>query len=1012
MNDTTNNSNELINYLQTTYEGAKVEQLPNGGYYVSNWKGNGNLSGSELYLPPNFDTTTNLSVVAHLPGSGGSRNDARFVRESFMSENAPEYAIAISSHYSDNAEILDCVSNICHDNNVNIENVSLTSFSASGGQSFVTLENFLDKNPNTNATLFVADGYSCGSSSMEAYSSYINNLDSLVESQTPVYLIMPAGNVNRLNKFTQQLIEAGVNVNIITTDRGDHVTVNHDFIQSYMAEYSIGLVEDLQGANLEKCNYTIRIYDPENPEADKNGYVYYNDFEMLRHGNASFGYNLEKLESNPFDEGTVASDMYQIVNSINSIRSCISSNTVQVPTYNSTSTIPGSFAEAETSLIGISSDLNSTIYKETQVISSIAQVFYDMDRERTNAASQLSNGSEISFDESAYTDVLNQLINVDVSGEMHFGQFLFSPSSHVEGNSGKICLSDINSMLSGSSLSGPLHENLENERVSARNTKQEIDGLNTMITSGTNFQGDIWKAVSARLDEYSELMDLRIESADALEEAMVKALTLIKDYMGDYEELDDSKLPELRDRVEQIKQAIMDAQNIIDATHTVTKTYQDDRGGTNYYYVTEYVYSAGARRAAREYIVQATSLLREVEKEIVKLEGLPIILAQAEQIVNDALSQVYNKYGVKVSNVVCGKEVSYIPPANTTYTAPDMPKYNPWIYVKKTPEGKLKPEDFYRNQDLRNEYGANYDDYLNGVTRENNPMYNTSMEDKGIEPGQSLNDKILGKDEDVPEETTPEDENNSNEDTEVPDTEKPIESPQQEKPTSPQNPTQPNPQNPSTPSQPEKPSEPSSPSAPTQPEKPSEPSSPSAPTQPEKPSEPSSPSTPTQPEKPSEPSSPSSPTQPEKPSEPSSPSTPSKPNTPSRPSTTTQPSNPSTPTIPIIPDDNSAGYPDTPIIPDEVYPEDGDLAIGDNIGNNNINQDIPPIIEIPENNVGNDIVDITPPSHNEIPNSNDRSGDLLKTVGIISGVGAAVGAAALGAHTISKAKKNDMYEDE
>ena len=31
---------------------------------------------------------------------------------------------------------------------------------------------------------------------------------------------------------------------------------------------------------------------------------YYNDFEMLRHGNATFGYNLEKLESNPFDEGT------------------------------------------------------------------------------------------------------------------------------------------------------------------------------------------------------------------------------------------------------------------------------------------------------------------------------------------------------------------------------------------------------------------------------------------------------------------------------------------------------------------------------------------------------------------------------------------------------------------------------------------------------------------------------------------------------------------------------------
>ena len=254
-----NENDNVINYLQSTIgldKDAKIEQLPNGGYYISNWKGNGTYRGSELYLPPNFDSN-NVSVVAHLPGSGGSRYDAAFVRNSFMGDEAPDYIIAISSHYSDNAQILDCVSTICSDNNVNIDNVSLTSFSASGGQGFVTLENFLDNNPNTNATMFVADGYTCGSSSMDPNSAYLENLDSLVESQTTVYLIMPSNNTKRLSKFAQKLIDEGVNVKFLTTNRTQHTDINHDLIQSYMAEYSIGLVDELTGDNLEKCNYTI-----------------------------------------------------------------------------------------------------------------------------------------------------------------------------------------------------------------------------------------------------------------------------------------------------------------------------------------------------------------------------------------------------------------------------------------------------------------------------------------------------------------------------------------------------------------------------------------------------------------------------------------------------------------------------------------------------------------------------------------------------------------------------------
>ena len=407
--------------------------------------------------------------------------------------------------------------------------------------------------------------------------------------------------------------------------------------------------------------------------------------------------------------------------------------------------------------------------------------------------------------------------------------------------------------------------------------------------------------------------------------------------MGEYEELDDSKLPELREQIEQIKQSIIESQNIIDATHTVTRSYEDNQGKTIHYSVTEYVYSASARRAAKEYINQATITLREIEKEIVKLEGLPIILAQAEQIVNDALSEIYNNYGVKASNAVCGKEVTYVPPANTNYSAPALPTHNAWNYKKDIPEGKLDLGQFYMRPELVTKYGS-YDDYLNGVEKENNPIYNKDMEDNGIEPGEDPNATPEDTEPEVPEDTTPE------EDTEQPDTDTPVEE--------------------------------------------------------DKPDEPSEP---TEPDKPSEPSQPENPSQPSEPDKPSQPTTPSKPDTPNG---TTKPN---TPTIPIIPDDEGdTGVSDIPIIPDESLPSDGDNVIGDNN-----NQDIPPIIEIPDNNNQNDIIDITPPGNDEMPNTNDdKSSDLIKTIGIVSGVGAAVGAAALGAHTISKAKKNDMYEDD
>ena len=667
-------------------------------------------------------------------------------------------------------------------------------------------------------------------------------------------------------------------------------------------------------------------------------------------------------ESNPFDSGTVASDMYLTVNSINNIRGSMGVSDIQSPVYNSTSTIPGDLLNAQSSLLGISSDLSTSLNNETKVISSIAQLFFDMDRERTNAANALSDGSELLFDESGYIDAMNQLISTDLSFQVSFDNFMFNPFSHTEGNSGKICLSDLNSMLSGSSLAGPLHENFENERNTARNTKNEIDNLASLISNGTNFKGDIWKKVGERLTNYSDLMNLRIESADKLESAIAKAIKLIVDYMGDYEELDDSKLPELKESAEKAKKNILDAQNIVNATHTVTKTYEDEDGYTKYYYVTEYVYSASARSEARAYISTTTALLKEINEEINKLENLPIVLAEAEQIINDALTEIYGNYGAKVSNVVTGNTVSYIPPENTNYVAPAYSRvevFNPKPIV----EGKVDEGSYYMSSELQGQYGS-YEDYLNGVLRVNNPMYNSEMEDNGIEPGQSLDDKIFDReDDDIQEDTTS--------------------TPDIDEDNGTTNNVSPNPVNPSP--SPSEPVVPETPSEPVVPETPSEPVVPDTPSEPVVPDTPSDPIQPDTPSEPIQPDTPSEPVKPDTPSDPVKPDTPSKPTQPESPNVSIQPD---TPSNPVIPDDNEV--PPVVDIPEDLEPI------------------VPPIVDIPEETP---VVDITPPIKDDTSSDSGEGMNLGKVMGISLGVGAAVGAAALGAHTVKKAKENYDYED-
>ena len=141
------NNNDVYEFLTQQFEGtnAKITKLDNGGYHITNW-GAGNGSYNEMYVPPNFDSN-NVSMISYLPGSGGFVNDAQPLRNKIMSDTPPNCIITLAQGCDDKGNTMEAAASICADNGLNISNLTVQTFSASGGVGFQKLENYLNNHP-------------------------------------------------------------------------------------------------------------------------------------------------------------------------------------------------------------------------------------------------------------------------------------------------------------------------------------------------------------------------------------------------------------------------------------------------------------------------------------------------------------------------------------------------------------------------------------------------------------------------------------------------------------------------------------------------------------------------------------------------------------------------------------------------------------------------------------------------------------------------------------------------
>ena len=158
------------------------------------------------------------------------------------------------------------------------------------------------------------------------------------------------------------------------------------------------------------------------------------------------------------------------------------------------------------------------------------------------------------------------------------------------------------------------------------------------------------------------MFNKRILANAKLETAMENALTLLKNYMGDeYSFLDDSKIPDIKESIQNIKAHISSLQGKIHAKRMVTYFIHGPKGNViGSYQRLENVFSAWE---IQEFQRQVSLLLHDLdrcERKLEKLEGLCIVQSQAEQIIKDAVEEIYSTYGEAVENTIVGNNIEYI----------------------------------------------------------------------------------------------------------------------------------------------------------------------------------------------------------------------------------------------------------------------------------------------------------------------------------------------------------------
>jgi len=411
---------DIEQYLRDNYR--TVQELDNGGFYCEDANHNG------LYIPADYNG--NMGMLAYLPGSGGYPDGAA-LREQILGDNPPDYIISIShTAYHETAEnlLLDTYRSLSDNLNVNITDVVQMSFSASGGNGFISLNNLLEEYPDLRTSMVINN-----TSNDADQIAHPEKYQAIIENGTSIFYVDPPNNGYRDDRVKTGL-NGGYNMYILETVYGRsvdwdkfHVSCNRDIILNGFVDYLLGYSDEYGNeSDWLHCPvvYNLVSYDENGNKIGVNlddvittnvtGVRIPNLRRLLNPGkflitdhlvkNDDMGVlgSLTELKLNGRG-GEITSKYSYVESAMNSIRSQVSSSGYLggfgEQSFRSSEGIPGCIGKYLNAYFSMVNQLLTDLSLQTEAVMSYAQAMIDMDKHLAEGAEELGSIVEVPFEE-------------------------------------------------------------------------------------------------------------------------------------------------------------------------------------------------------------------------------------------------------------------------------------------------------------------------------------------------------------------------------------------------------------------------------------------------------------------------------------------------------------------------------------------------------------------------------------------------------------------------------------
>ena len=238
---------DVENYLNQNCK--DYELLSNGVYHATYYNGN------EIYIPKDYNGT--MDVLAYYPGKGGSAESVDSLRDAMGNDAYSNTILAISKEAFDKGDLLGSVDEFTDTMNINVNNATVVTYSASGATGFKSLNDYATNNPSLdNMAMVVIDGCNIQDNIINKGVKY----DALIDREVPIYMVGYSG-----AKYQDQscrwnsayLNGMGYNTIYFRENYEDdsingHVAIKNDMFNDGVLSYLLGHNDDIDASILAK----------------------------------------------------------------------------------------------------------------------------------------------------------------------------------------------------------------------------------------------------------------------------------------------------------------------------------------------------------------------------------------------------------------------------------------------------------------------------------------------------------------------------------------------------------------------------------------------------------------------------------------------------------------------------------------------------------------------------------------------------------------------------------------